>query len=227
MRVVRLRPHAVCPPDAAAAARYGSGLERAAVFALATLVLTVAAHVLGHGDAGRLAWLAPLLVLAAWCRQVLVARWRSRSLTTAVVVGLQALGHALLGASTHSGAAHSGHGPGVQQLTVLNCGGGSETLLVVAPSGTPAGADPLLLGMSPGMLAAHTVAALALAWWLHRGEMAAWARAGMWLARVRLVSLRPGLPEHAVVRVFWVEPQRLTARLPVVDAPGRAPPCFV
>ena len=69
--------------------------------------------------------------------------------------------------------------------------------------------------MGAGMLAAHIAAALVAAWWLRRGEAAAWT-----LARAITACLVVPLSRLAAAVVPWTPPKPVPAAFAAVDRPG-------
>jgi hypothetical protein len=72
--------------------------------------------------------------------------------------------------------------------------------------------------MTPGMLAAHIVAALVAAWWLRHGEAAAWSLARALATRVTLPL--GWLNRLATPTVPWTPPSSARAVFDVPDRPG-------
>jgi hypothetical protein len=75
------------------------------------------------------------------------------------------------------------------------------------PASVPGGGH----GSGTAMTLAHVAAALLSAWWLRRGERAAWALA-------RRVSARADRPIRLLLALLGVEPAPPTTRIPVVPA---------
>ena len=166
---------------------------RAAVFAASCLSLAVGAHRLGGGmQATPTAMVAAVVVLfgfgLVWGR-----RERRGPVITAVVLASQLALHALFELMPMRAMAASGTDPELNRWAAM---------LLCSDAGHPAtiaqvNAARVLLGLGPlptapttmhmaspftaggaAMLAMHVGAALVMAWWLRRGERAAWSAAG-------------------------------------------------
>ncbi|TDC92938.1 hypothetical protein [Actinomadura sp. 7K507] len=174
---------------------------RAVVFATVCVTLAIVGHVLAAGTvpvwaaaAGFCAVLGVTLMLAG----------HERSLATILggLLGGQFALHALFTAASepmyhHSTAMHGSmdgamHGAAVQA--------GTDVMLPVAHgSGGTA------------MTLSHTMAALVAAWWLRRGERAAWSLA-------RRVAAAADRPIRLLIALLTVEPAAPPRRTPVVTA---------
>ena len=180
---------------------------RAPVFAVLTAGLTGAGHVLAHGSTPSPGVLA---LVAGGCgvgRLLLGNLPQSFARLGALMVGGQAIGHLLMsGDAPTEGVLET-----IPAAMTSNHHGG-----LVLPSGGDQAA------VSPAMLAAHALVALALSWWLHRGETLTDA-----LAR-RLSRRLPHRPTQTLgvlrVAVVYREPPVLPSRFALAPAPGRAPP---
>jgi hypothetical protein len=180
---------------------------RSPVFAVATVLLSAVAHVLGGGAPPGTGTVL-LLVLAVDVAFRAVARRELSLGGVAAGVGLTELllhlalaasptGH-LVGLAEHAAGRHGGH----------------------AVQG-PAAAVPGVL-----MMAAHAAATALLAWWLRRGEAAAW-RSAHRLARALRLPPAPGrIDDHlAPARAPRVEYRPSYRRLLALAAdPRRGPP---
>lgn len=182
---------------------------RAPAFAAVTMAVGVGGHLAAGGvvpGAGTLALLA-LLVALSW--RVTARQEQSLArLVAAVEVAQLAVHHGLAGSSGHAAhlaqAAHLGHEHGPA------AGSGVGGLWMVT---------------------AHAIAGAAVAWWLRRGEVAAWhlLRLARRLVRSLVVRLA-GLPPLLLPvpsRPEW--PEAVCARevLAVRSAPRRGPPITV
>jgi hypothetical protein len=161
------------------------------VFATVCVTLATSGHVLASGTTIPL-W-AVLTGFGAVLGVTLMLAGHERSLGTILggLLGGQFALHALFtGATAPAQAAHgpAGHQPGMSDA-VMACSD------FVAPVAHAANATTMTL--------AHTVAAIVAAWWLRRGERAAWS-----LAR----------------RVAWAAERPI--RLLLAAEPAEAPPLF-
>ncbi|HEY8481891.1 MAG TPA: MFS transporter [Spirillospora sp.] len=155
---------------------------RAVVFAAVCVVLAVTAHVLANGTVpfwaaatGFFCVLGVTLVLAG----------HERSLATIVggLLGGQFALHVLFSAASDAAHHPAAHAAALHEQTA-----GSDVVLRVAH-----GAD------GPVMTLAHTVAALFAAWWLRRGERAAWSLA-------RRIAAAADRPIRLLIALLTVEP---------------------
>lgn len=187
---------------------------RALVFAFASLALAVSAHRLAGGLAPTSAWTGQaagalfLIGLAVAARELRFWQIATLVATTQVVL------HALL--PSHAGRSTA------QWARLLFCEHGSHaatTAQVAAARSHFAGAPHSSGG--PGMLAAHLVAAAVMAWWLRRGERAAWRAVQRVVSRLVAVFevVTPVAPPAVLVGV-WAPVRRLWG----TGLAGRAPP---
>ncbi|TDB89812.1 hypothetical protein [Actinomadura sp. 7K534] len=163
---------------------------RAVVFATVCVTLAVTGHVLAAGTVP--AWSAAagfFLVLGV----TLVLAGHERSLATILggLLGGQFALHTLFTAASgpvHHPAAHGAmtHGP--------------DVMVPVAH-----GAD------GPAMTLAHTAAAMVAAWWLRRGERAAWSLA-------RRVAAAADRPIRLLIALLTIEPAAPPRRTPLTPA---------
>ena len=165
---------------------------RAVVFATVCVTLAIVGHVLAAGTVP--AWAA----VAGFCAVLgvtLVLAGHERSLATILggLLGGQFALHTLFTAASEPmyhpmhGAAHgAGHGADVLLPVAHGSGGTTMTL-------------------------AHTVAALIAAWWLRRGERAAWSLA-------RRVAAAADRPIRLLLALLTVEPAAPPRRIPAVTA---------
>lgn len=171
-------PAVPAPAKAPPPVRAGFGLRvlRAAPFATVCVVLAAAGHVFASGSplplpALLLGWLA--VGAMAVCS---AGRERSlRALCGALAVAQLGL-HTLFHLSEYGGSGSPG-------MTAMAGMAGMADMPGMAAAPPPAAtAAPhavlwwhaVLLGMTPQMLGAHVLAALAAGWWLRRGEAAIW-----------------------------------------------------
>jgi hypothetical protein len=176
------------------------------VFGAVAMLLTLAGHLVGHGDPP--AWPALVLVAvgSAALRSVIGRAVRSTVAMFGALLAAQVLGHLtfLVLSPVTSGAIVGHHG--------------SILLPTLDASGGP------VLGGDTWMWLAHTVAAGLVAVWLFRGESLSEA-----LAR-RLVAMVRRLPRFAPVEVGHGRPSQPEAPMVrgrhtvLFDAPRRGPP---
>jgi hypothetical protein len=211
---------------------------RALPFATVCTVVSAAGHELASGMQVPLR-LVLLGWAAVWAAATLLAG-RERGLvaiTAALAAGEFGL-HELFHLGGHAAMAASGHGSGSAAGDLL-CGPlphGTTAAQVLAA----AGLDPHAYlaaaaahgpgGLTPAMIAGHTLAALVGGWWLRRGERAVWRllRARV-LAPLRLLLavLTGGAPEPAAPpRVFGGEPATPVAVLLRHAVVRRGPPAY-
>jgi len=215
------------------AGRWPSRTARSGVFALATVGLAVAAHRLGGGQSpgGVIGGAAGVVVfLASW---LLARRERSGRLIGLLVVITQTVLHVVFtftGMATMPPPAPGGSpstamwakllfchhtGPPVTATQVITA---RAQLGITAPPSPPAAPMHTMSVLSAGallMLAAHLVAALVMAWWLRRGERAAWQIArrviGDLLPAHRHVLCLPGRESLRQLGRGWVPSQPIWA----------------
>ncbi|WP_329488947.1 hypothetical protein OG618_20265 [Kitasatospora sp. NBC_01246] len=222
-------PGAPVPDAPVGAAAWDLRLARAVPFGLVCALIAAAGHALAGGGNVALPALATgfaaVLVLAV----AFGGRERSLGAIAGALgagqLGLHCLfhafgGHATAAAGAMAGMHHGGSGPLTlpQVAGRLICNEASPGTLAGLP-GSPsaeqlvagAGLDPRafavapwwqdgLFGMTPSMLAGHLAAALAVGWWLRRGEAALWR-----LVRITATAAR----EH------WTTPLRTAFALAV------------
>ncbi len=138
-------------------------------------------------------------------RLVIASRTRALAPVAALMVVGQVAGHVALSLSAGTSAAVDAATTGAHHHTPAIPG---------AVSGE--------LHLSPAMILAHALAALALAWWLHRGEALSAA-----LARRLAHCLSEPSVTYAVACRPWCRPLApavLRSRYVLTPAPGRAPP---
>ncbi|GAA0596688.1 hypothetical protein [Actinomadura livida] len=168
---------------------------RAVVFATVCVTLAVTGHVLAAGTVP--AWSAAagfLLVLGV----TLVLAGHERSLATILggLLGGQFALHTLFTAA--SGPVHHQVAHGTDGMVPV--AHGADVLVPVAH-----GAD------GPAMTLAHTVAAMVAAWWLRRGERAAWSLA-------RRVAAAADRPIRLLIALCTIEPAAPPRRTPSTPA---------
>lgn len=217
------------------ARRWPSRAARSGVFALAMVGLAVAAHRLGGGrpPPGVVGGAAGLVVfLVGW---LLAGRERSGRLIGLLVVLTQTVLHLTFAVTSMAGmagmpaASPGGSGSAAMWAQMLFCHHGGHpvtaaqvlaaraSLGVTAPPAPPAGPVHTLSVLPAGalpMLAAHLAAALLMAWWLRRGERAAWQLARRVLGVLLLPCHRHVLcvPRPAGLRPVggaWVPSRRI------------------
>ncbi len=185
------------------ARRLSLGL-RVPAFALITTGVTIGGHVAAHGGPPSAVVTVGLIAASAAGRVAIGRRTHSFLPMAALMTIGQLAGHTVLAAaeSTTSGpdVVASGH----QHVPAIGA------------------AEPL--HMSSAMMLAHVVVALALAWWLFRGEALSDAL-GSRLAQRLVVPTTPRLETGATwaphgFGAFRVAPSRFI----LAPAPGRAPP---
>jgi hypothetical protein len=168
---------------------------RAVVFATVCVTLAIAGHVLAAGTVP--AWSAAVgFVLVLGVTLLLAGHERSLATILGGLLGGQFALHTLFTATAgpvHHPAAHGAmaHGPDV---------------LVPVAHGTD----------GPAMTLAHTLAALVAAWWLRRGERAAWALA-------RRLAAAADRPIRLLLALLTVEPAAPPRRIPVTPAAVAGP----
>ena len=215
----------------APAGRPGRAL-RSAVFALISLALALAAHVVGGGRAPAGSVLGAALLALAGLGWLLSRRERGGRQLAALVVGTQALLHlafvlpALLAARGAPGRAATAF------AELLFCHSGRHTLsaaqLRAATRGLgfspPAPGLLAVAGHVMPMLLAHLLAAGAVAWWLRRAERAVWAAARRVLRRLRMVAWR--VPSNGPVPVPVAGRWAVAASRPAGTLSDRGPPAW-
>ncbi|WP_433228173.1 MFS transporter [Actinomadura formosensis] len=170
---------------------------RAVVFATVCITLTVLGHVLAGGAAVP-GW-AAATGFGAVLGVTLLLAGHERSLAT-ILGGLLGGQFALHTLFTHSAAQATHHTPAMHAAMAH----GADTVAAPAAHG----------GDSLGMTLAHCVAALVAAWWLRRGERAAWTLA----RRVAAVADRPVRLLLALLAIEAANPPRPVAVVPAADA---------
>lgn len=185
------------------ARRLSLGL-RLPAFALITAGVTIGGHVAAHGSPPPVPVTVGLVAACAVGRFAIGTRTRSFVPIAALMTIGQLAGHTVLAAAestatvSHAAAAGHRHAPAVDAAGQLQ--------------------------MSPAMILAHLGVALAMAWWLSRGEALSEAL-GKRLAQRLVAPIAPLLE----IRSPW-SPKALgvhgvvTARFLLTPAPGRAPP---
>lgn len=185
---------------------------RAAVFATVCVALAVLGHVLAGGAAVPL-W-AGTAGLGAVLGVTLMLAGHERSLATILggLLGGQFALHTLFtGAAPHPAPvtpamsampAMADHTPAMHAAMSA----GANTLAAPAPHD----ANGLVMTL------AHCVAALVAAWWLRRGERAAWAMA-------RRVAAATDRPVRALLALLTVEPTASPRPVPAAPAADEAP----
>lgn len=181
----------------------GFRTARAVVFATVCVTLATTGHVLASGRAVPM-W-AALTGFCAVLGVTLMLAGHERSLATILggLLGGQFALHTLFTSATEPMPQHAAamqgaapHGTAVHEAAAT----GPDFVMPVAHA---AGGTTMTL--------AHTVAALVAAWWLRRGERAAWSLA-------RRVAGASGRPIRVLLAVLAVEPAAPPARTPVVPA---------
>lgn len=206
---------------------------RTGLFALVSLTLAAAAHRAAGGvapGAVTLAVAGAALLMLGW---PLSARERSGGQLAALVLGSQAVLHVGFVAAPLLMARAAGGRSAASLAALLFCHHGSHPIstaqlrAAVADLGiryqpTPGDAPAISVG-GVAMLAAHVAAAAVVAWWLRRGERAAWEAARRIMCRLQPampVAVRPAAPAAWAAR-WTVVPARWGGRLP-----GRGPPAL-
>lgn len=185
------------------ARRLSLGL-RVPAFALITTGVTIGGHVAAHGSPPSAIVTLGLVAASAAARFVLGVRTRSFAPIAALMTVGQLAGHTVLAAAESTTIGPAVVASGHQHAPLIGA---------AAP-----------LQMSAVMLLAHVVVALALAWWLFRGEALSDALG-------RRLAQRLGLPTTPRLETsstwsphgfgaFRVVPSRFL----LAPAPGRAPP---
>ncbi|NVI88537.1 hypothetical protein [Actinomadura sp. BRA 177] len=174
---------------------------RAVVFATACVALAVLGHVLAGGD--RVPLWAATVGFGAVLGVTLMLAGHERSLATILggLLGGQFALHALFtNASAHHAPAMAHHTPAMHAAMPST----ADTVAASAAQG----------GNGLVMTLAHCVAALVAAWWLRRGERAAWAMV-RWVAAAadRPVRLLP-----ALLTIEAAVPPRPVPVVPAADA---------
>jgi hypothetical protein len=169
-----------CPAETSPSFVVGRVL-RVPRFTTATVGLSVLAHLAGGGTPPSPGLVAVLAVLVGCARSALARR------------GLGLLGMSL--------------GVGAVQVVVH--------LVLVSDRGVASAIMPVPEPMagrwaSASMLAGHVAAALALTWWLRRGEAATYRLIARWW-RPAPVGRRPLIARRLVVTRAWERPQRCPA----------------
>ncbi|MFI9819769.1 hypothetical protein ACIHFC_04720 [Streptomyces sp. NPDC052013] len=219
---------------------WGLRTTRAAVFAAVCVLLATLGHVLMSGTAVPWWALGAATVAtggAAWC---LGARERGLLLVSSAVVTAQTALHlwfsyaqelaptSVSTGGTGDGTPATGHVPhgahmGHAAHSMTQTGSVTEPM-------AGAGAEHTMAGMSsPGMLAAHLLAALLCGLWLAHGERAAFrilrAVAGRLAAPLRLLLALPAPPHRPRVRARRSRAARTPRRLLLAHAlTSRGPP---
>jgi hypothetical protein len=224
-------------------------LVRAGVFAGASTALGVSAHRLAGGAVPGLTTITVAAGLLLLLGGVLSRRERSGPQLTVLVLVTQALLHLSFMLSTMShtmGAGMSSPAPlsTAELAKMLYCFPGTATpsagQVATAMSGMDTShftaATPATMHMAGQMndnpftaagllmLSAHLVAAAAMAWWLRRGERAAWTvidRVITTLTTARVPQLAPNTPPRLqVVAELWLPTQQVWGS----GRAGRGPP---
>ncbi|MFA1541463.1 MFS transporter [Actinomadura monticuli] len=181
-------------------------IARAVVFATVCVTLAVLGHVLAGGDAVP-GW-AGMTGFGAVLGVSLMLAGHERSLATILggLLGGQFALHTLF--TQAAPATH--HAPAMAHHTPAMHGAMS--------SGADAMAAPAAHGAASGlvMTLAHCVAALVAAWWLRRGERAAWTVA-------RRVAAAADRPVRLLLALLTVEKAVPPRPVPVVPAPVAGP----
>jgi len=182
---------------------------RAVVFATVCVTLAVLGHVLAGGDAVP-GW-AGMTGFGAVLGVTLMLAGHERSLATILggLLGGQFALHALFtqaAPATHHTPAMAHHSPAMAHHSPAMHGAMS--------SGADALAAPAAHGAADGlvMTLAHCVAALVAAWWLRRGERAAWTMA-------RRVAAAADRPVRLLLALLTVEKAVPPRPVPVAPAP--------
>jgi hypothetical protein len=181
---------------------------RVTVFSAVCVLLGI----LGHGwESGRHPTAAPVVLgsgLAVFVASRLAGRERSLAALTTAVLAVQAVLHVVFSLCSGGQAAPAAGGYG-------GFGVHTEHGRHLAPAGAAGAgtAADLHLGMSAGMVVMHVLAGLAAAWWLRRGEAAAWS----WY---RWLAVRAGRTLRLLLAPAVAGPAHEQARRP---AASRAP----
>ncbi|WP_030213379.1 hypothetical protein [Streptomyces bikiniensis] len=198
---------------------------RAALFAVACVLLAAVGHVLMSGAA--LPWWGVLsafagTVAAAW---PLTARERSLPAVTGVSVAVQALLHTVFaltqpntrpplptghGTTGHNMAGHdmTAHGTAGHDMTAHGTAGHDMTAHDMTAHGVSGAAwHDMVSASGTGMLAAHLLAALLCGLWLAHAERAAFRL-------LRALAHRLRVPLRLLFALFVPVPRRPRARLP-------------
>ncbi|WUH99124.1 hypothetical protein OHR68_37375 [Spirillospora sp. NBC_00431] len=190
----------------------GFRTARAVVFATVCVTLATAGHVLASGTVVPI-W----AVLAGFCAVLgvtLMLAGHERSLATILggLLGGQFALHALFTAATRPilEPAATPH-----EMATAHQTGMHQAQAAAVPDTAMAGSDILMpIAHATGgttMTLAHTVAALIAAWWLRRGERAAWSLA-------RRIAGAADRPIRLLLALLAVEPAASAPRTPAVPA---------
>ncbi|MEV5427763.1 hypothetical protein [Streptomyces sp. NPDC052701] len=214
---------------------------RAAVFAAVCVVLAALGHAMMSGD-----HVSPAILVAGWAATgvagwCLAGRERGLVVITTVAVAAQALLHSAFSLAppapvTGAPVAPMTGGPGAVDAAAAGHDMGSllRSAHLAVSMGTEHGAGAHLGhatggDSSPGMLAAHLLAALLCGLWLGYGERAAFrllrAVGGRLTAPLRLLFALPAPPHRPGVRVRRARSDRAPRLLLLVHAiTSRGPP---
>jgi hypothetical protein len=154
-------------------------LARATVFAVVCVSLTLLAHATASRAPVSMWAVGVAAVAVIAVAAVLAGRERSLSAILGALLGGQFCLHALFGAVQPDAMVHAGHAH--------------------AAMGAVPAAQIVMSQSSPGMLLAHLAAAAMTAWWLRRGERAAWALA-------RHIAALAVFPLRRMLTLFGVRP---------------------
>ncbi|MFB4305256.1 hypothetical protein [Actinomadura sp. GTD37] len=177
--------------------------SRAVVFATVCVALAVLGHVLAGGD--TVPWWAGLTGFGAVLGVTLMLAGHERSLATILggLLGGQFALHTLFTQAATGSAAH--HAP----ATHAHMSPAMESAAMHADVMPPAAAHGAGNGLV--MTLAHCVAALVAAWWLRRGERAAWTAA-------RRIAGAADRPVRLLLTLLTVETPMAPPPVPVVSA---------
>ena len=205
---------------------------RAGVFALLSTLLAAAAHRIGGGTIPGLAVTGPAVLVLFLVGLSLTRRERGGRSISALVLLTQLLMHAglVLGPALIDGGGqsqtalwgkllfchHGGKAVSAAQIEQARVALGVSHVNLPSTAAAP---GAFVSSAMVAMLAAHLLAAAAMAWWLRRGERAAWRRV------LRVVdSWRPVPRAIAAARVGLVRGQQLVGANLRRVAHGRTAP---
>jgi hypothetical protein len=197
---------------------------RAAVFAVVCIAVSALGHTMVSPASIPLHALFPAWVVVFTAARCAAGRERGFGAVAALMLAAQGALHLWFAATTHAIAAHPA-------TTCMSMPGMPPVMSM--PASCPVGSEAALppWAMSAAMLAAHLAAALAGAWWLHRGEAALYALGRMLAIRTAhlwtlLLLLRAPAPHPAPAAECWTDTAHTPLPLAAVCFPvvRRGPP---